>query len=110
MSGVKDARSSSSEADRDAFQPLTREDVSDLAGLPRRFDLFVADTRQSFELLTEKLITPIVRIGEQVTDVVLRVAEVERAQHEIRTTQQDHARRIEALEVANTSKRKRKKK
>lgn len=76
----------------DSFKPLTRDDVTDLAGLPRRFDLFVAETRQSFELLAEKIIAPIARIQESITDVVCRLNAMER-------TQLDHARRLEALEA-----------
>lgn len=40
----------------DGFVPVTREDVTDLALLPKRFDLFAADVKQSFEILAGKIL------------------------------------------------------
>ena len=77
----------------DDYKPVTREDVTDLALLPKRFDLFAAEVRQSFELLTERLIPALTRIEEKLEDFGVRLSRLERAHT-------DHAARITALEQA----------
>ena len=77
----------------DEYKPVTREDVTDLALLPKRFDLFATEVRQSFELLTERLIPALTRIEEKLEDFGVRLARLERGHT-------DHAARIAALEQA----------
>lgn len=77
----------------DDYKPVTREDVTDLALLPKRFDLFAHEVRQSFELLTERLIPALTRIEEKLEDFGVRIARLERGQV-------DTTARITALEQA----------
>lgn len=77
----------------DDYKPVTREDVTDLALLPKRFDMFATEVRQSFELLNERLIPMLTRIEERLDDLGVRMSRIEREQH-------DHAARITALEQA----------
>jgi hypothetical protein len=77
----------------DDYKPVTREDVTDLALLPKRFDLFAHEVRQSFELLTERLIPALTRIEEKLEDFGVRIARLERGQV-------DNTARITALEQA----------
>ncbi len=59
------------------FKPVTADEVSDLALLPRRFDQFVAEFRTSFELLVEKLLPAINRIDDAIADHGQRLSAVE---------------------------------
>lgn len=77
--------------------PITAADVTDLAGLPRRFDMFAAEVRTSFELLTERLVPFMTRIDAAIDDLAVRLDNLERGQVDVR-------QRIEALE-RNAAKR-----
>ena len=67
----------------DGFKPITRDEVSELALLPRRFDQFASEVRQSFELLAEKLIPTLARLEEVIADHGRRLSDLE--QHQRRT-------------------------
>lgn len=76
--------------------------MSELELLPRRFDMFAAEVKQSFELLMVKLLPFMQRVEHAITDLGDRVRELERAKHEI----QDRLAALEARRRARTSKRK----
>lgn len=57
----------------DKFRPGTRDDVSDLALLPRRFDRFVIEIRTSFEVLTDKILPTIQKLNQTQADIVARL-------------------------------------
>lgn len=75
----------------DEFKPTDRGDVDDLALLPRRFELFASEVRQSFEMLGDKILPALTRIEEAVIDLGERVSRLERDAVEVN-------RRIAALE------------
>lgn len=52
----------------DGYKPVTRDDVSDLALLPRRFDLFAAEVKQGFEMLANQILPKLDRIVATQTD------------------------------------------
>lgn len=79
------------------FKPVTPADVTDLALLPRRFDLFAEEVRTSFTLLGDKILPAIGRIEAAIVDIGQRVTSVER---EVR----DLAERVEALEIKKSRK------
>lgn len=68
----------------DGYQPVTRDDVSDLALLPRRFDLFAAEVKQGFEILANQILPKLDRIaatqsdqGHELAQLSKRVAALE---------------------------------
>ncbi len=71
------------------FVPVTRDDVSDLAGLPRRFEQFAEEVRTSFDMLGAQILPAINRIEQGLAD--LRV--------EMRSEVNDIHRRLSALEA-----------
>ena len=79
------------DASTDLFKPVTRDDMTDLALLPRRFDMFAFEVKESFTRLSAKLLPFMQRMEAAVTDIRERVGELER--HRIRLED-----RIEALE------------
>lgn len=83
----------------DRYRPVTREDVTDIALLPRRFDLFAAEVRTSLELLGEKVIQTLARIERAQLELARRLDHVE--QRAISNTE-----RIEALEATNRRRKK----
>ncbi len=72
------------------FVPVSREDVSDLAGLPRRFDRFAEEVRTSFDMLGAQILPAINRIEQGLADLRL----------EMRSELNDLHRRVSALEAA----------
>lgn len=87
--------------DEDTFKPVTRDDVSDLGLLPRRFDLFVAETRQALEMLGDKLLAPLLEIKDAVADLRLRATHTEERLCATERVQVEHERRIAALEAVH---------
>ena len=104
----------------DDFQPSRVGDNTDLALLPRRFDAFVSEFRFAFELLANKILPKLDRmedvanetrkfLGElehRVVSVEARQDRIEAGVAVIAARQDDHARRLLALE-ANSAPRKR---
>lgn len=82
----------------DKFVPVTREDVSDLNSLPRRFDSFAAEVRTNFSVLAEKLLPAIDRIHSALDDIAFRLTHLERA----------HAETEKRLAVLEAKRKKRK--
>ena len=62
----------------DGFTPVTREDVSDLHSLPKRFDMFAAEIRSSFELLGNRILPFIAKVESTLVDISERVSTIER--------------------------------
>lgn len=85
----------------DTFKPVTRDDMTDLALLPRRFDMFAYEVKQSFETLTGKILPFMQRVEHAINDLSRRVGDLEQAKHAIHD-------RLAALERRRprTSKRK----
>lgn len=51
--------------DKDGYTAITAADVDDLALLPRRFDHFAAEVRQSFEILAQQILPKLDRIEQK---------------------------------------------
>lgn len=71
--------------DRDGYTAVTGDDVDDLALLPRRFDHFAAEVRQSFEILANQILPKLDAIaakqteqGEDIAALKVRMAAVEK--------------------------------
>ena len=94
----------------DNFVPVTPGDVDDLHLLPRRFDSFAHEVRDSFKLLGEKILPAIVKFEHALSDIAQRLNEIEREQHTLRkavTTQELRLAALEAqLPAATTRQRK----
>lgn len=75
---------------------VTAADVSDLASLPRRFELHAEDVRTRFDLLDAKL-SVLTKIHDMLIDQSARISHLERrADH--------HEKRLTALEARNPRK------
>jgi len=72
-------------------------ELTDVALLPKRFELHAAEVRDSFKLLGDRILPTITRVEEQLTSLTVRVGELEQAQH--RTDD-----RLAALEAAQQPK------
>lgn len=73
----------------DKFQPVTRDDVTDLAGLPMRFDRFAAEVRTNFELIGHQIMSMLKKHDELLIDAHQRISsnemEIQKLRHEIDT-------------------------
>jgi hypothetical protein len=85
----------------DEFNPVKAADVSDLAGLPRRFDAFAAEIRTALELLTTQLLPAINRINDRLDDDAIRLNRIEKKHNDL-------DQRVAALEQRAKQQRKRK--
>lgn len=74
-------------------------EVTDIALLPGRFEAFAVEVRLSFEMLSEKLLPVLDRLGRTLDDLTKRVDAIEKRQDAT-----DH--RLAALEAARPTKRK----
>ena len=74
----------------DGFVPVTRDDVTDLALLPKRFDLFAADVRQSFEILSGKVLPLLAELRDLVKQHGDRLAYLERSKAAVSETLLQH--------------------
>jgi hypothetical protein len=83
----------------DAFRPVRPEDVTDLALLPRRFDMFAAEVKAGFELLGNKLLPAMERVEHAITDLAARVTALEKAKHVADDIHEAMLKRIRALEI-----------
>lgn len=57
-------------------------ELDDLALLPKRFDMFAAEVRGSFELLGNKILPTLDVIKQSVGALIARVEHLERKQHD----------------------------
>lgn len=73
--------------------------LTDEVLLPGEFRAFRAETRSSFELLSNKIVPVLATIQEGQADQKLQLAELAR---EVRQTLADHDRRLAALEARFT--------
>jgi hypothetical protein len=80
-------------APKRGYVPVTADDVSDLALLPRRFDSFAAKISHELGMLGDKILPALIRIGEHQDRQDARLLEIERLQRE-------HDDRLAALEAA----------
>lgn len=83
---------------RDSYHPVTRDDVTDLALLPRRFDVFAAEVRTSFELLRELIVPALTEIKASIAHLCRRVEVLEQNQLSAHARLDAAHTRIEALE------------
>lgn len=70
-------------------RPVTREETTDLALLPQRFEQFVVEMRLAVELLGEKILPALNKFSEAMQDATLRIDQLERfrVEHEHRLTE-----------------------
>lgn len=87
----------------DKFKPVQSADVTDLALLPKRFDLFASEVRDAFGRLTtqlgDRIIPMLERIESRLSDMEVRVDRLERGHDDLK-------KRVAALETRRTKKRK----
>jgi hypothetical protein len=73
-------------------------ELDDLALLPRRFDMLESEVRSGFEILSIKLLPFMERVERAITDIALRVSELERARRVAEDLHKGLVRRVIALE------------
>jgi hypothetical protein len=87
-----------------------RPDLDDaIEGVGRRLDLFAEDSRTRFDLLTEKLVTGLTAITNQMTSIALDVGQLMNERADNRRRLDDHEKRIAALETKSPRRKPRKK-
>ncbi|HEY6038807.1 MAG TPA: hypothetical protein VIV58_31210 [Kofleriaceae bacterium] len=95
------------------YKPVTGEDVTDLALLPKRFDLFASAVQQQLDVIGNKILPLLTEIRDEVKDLRSRVAELEKHWHTADDRFTAHHHRIAVLEktvlVTKRPKRRRKK-
>lgn len=91
--------------DRDGYTAVVAEDVDDLSLLPRRFDHFAAEVRQSFEILANQILPKLdsiaakqVEQGEDIHALKRDVTELRRDNVELKRDRAEVAQRLAAVE------------
>ena len=91
--------------DRDGYTAVAAADVDDLALLPRRFDHFAAEVRQSFEILANQILPKLdaiaakqVEQGEDIHALKRDVTELRRDNVELKRDRAEVAQRLAAVE------------
>lgn len=83
----------------DKFKPVAREDVTDLALLPRRFDSFAAQCLIRFDHLDIRIGHALERIITKLEDHEHRISSLERAMPDVVRCQTSIDQRLTALEA-----------
>jgi len=95
----------SGHTDRDGYTAVVAADVDDLALLPRRFDHFASEVRQSFEILANQILPKLdaiaakqVEQGEDIHALKRDVTELRRDNVELKRDRAEVAHRLAAVE------------